>query len=174
MPVAWLLAACFFWLARPGPTSLLVGGALVLKGLGIRAWAAGVLEKDRKLAVSGPYAFTRNPLYFGSFVVGVGAAAAGGVLWFVPLVAAFFAWVYGETMKQEASDMEARFGDDYAHYRHAVPLFVPRPVPYRGRSDSDSTSFSMGRYVRNKEYEAAMGAAAGFAALASKAAGWWG
>lgn len=173
MPVAWLLAACFFWLARPGPTSLVVGGALVLAGLGIRAWAAGVLEKDRKLAVSGPYAFTRNPLYFGSFVVGTGAAAAGGVFWFFPLVALFFAWVYGETMKQEASDMEARFGDDYARYRHAVPLFIPSPTPYRG-SGVGSTSFSFERYVRNREYEAAAGALAAFGVLASKLAGWWG
>lgn len=203
---AWLLAICFFWLARPDSTSLLVGGTLVVAGLGVRAWAAGVLEKDQQLAVSGPYAFTRNPLYFGSFVVGTGAAVAGGVVWFVPVVAVFFAWVYGATMKQEARELEARFGDGYARYRRAVPLFFPRPTPYHrhfesesecgsaksspaksssaksssGKSSSanslpaNSPPFSMRRYARNKEYEAAMGAAAGFAILASKAAGWWG
>lgn len=184
LPVAWLLAVCFFWLARPDSTSLLVGGAIVVAGLGVRAWAAGVLEKDRKLTVSGPYAFTRNPLYFGSFVVGAGAAVAGGVMWFVPLVAVFFAWVYGVTMKQEARDLQARFGDGYARYRRSVPIFFPRPTPYHGRAEaepgssertaSEPASFSMRRYARNREYEAAMGAAGGFALLASKAAGWWG
>lgn len=179
LPVAWLLAVCFFWLARPDSTSLLVGGTIVVAGLGVRAWAAGVLEKDRKLTVAGPYAFTRNPLYFGSFVAGAGAAVAGGVMWFIPLVAVFFAWVYGVTMKQEARELQARFGDGYARYRRSVPIFFPRPTPYHARAEaepaaSEPAAFSMGRYARNREYEAAMGAAGGFALLASKAAGWWG
>lgn len=134
--------------------------------------------------MSGPYAFTRNPLYFGSFVVGAGAAVAGGVNWFIPLVAVFFAWVYGVTMKQEARELQARFGDGYARYRRSVPIFFPRPTPYHARVEAEPTSsepaasepasFSMRRYARNREYEAAMGAAGGFALLASKAAGWWG
>ena len=131
-----------------------------------------MLEKDRELAVSGPYAFTRNPLYFGSFVVGLGAAAAGGVLWFVPVVALCFAGVYSKTMTREARRLDARFGGEYACYRQAVPLFFPRATPYG--AGAEPISFSLRRYVRNKEYEAAMGAVAGFAALASKAIGWWG
>lgn len=148
----------------------------MLAGLLIRGWAAGILEKDRELAVSGPYAFTRNPLYFGSLVIGLGAAAAGGVLWFVPLVAVFFAWTYRNAMKREAADLEACFADEYVRYRNGVPLFFPRPIPYRPSSPSAGVgkSFSLRRYVRNKEYEAALGAAGGFGLLILKAAGFLG
>ena len=186
------MAAAFFWLARPGASSLLVGGAVVLAGLAVRAWAAGVLEKDWQLTVSGPYAFTRSPLYLGSFVVGVGAAVAGGVPWFALLFVAFFGLAYGRTMTAESRHLEARFGERHAQYRNAVPLFLPRFRPYRhpapttiapdlaeGReparaSGPAATSFSFRRYARNKEYEAALGAAAGFGVLAAKAAGLWG
>lgn len=192
LSAAWLLAAAFFWLARPGAYSLAAGGAVVLAGLVLRAWAAGVLEKDWQLTVSGPYAFTRNPLYLGSFVVGVGAAVAGGVPWFALLFVAFFGFAYGRTMAAESRDLEARFGERHAQYRNAVPLFLPRCRPYRhparsmiapdlaegrepaGTSGRAATSFSLRRYARNKEYEAALGAAAGFGVLAAKAVGWWG
>lgn len=168
----------------------MAGGAVVLAGLALRAWAAGVLEKDWQLTVSGPYAFTRNPLYLGSFVVGVGAAVAGGVPWFALLFVAFFGLAYGRTMAAESRGLEARFGERHAQYRNAVPLFLPRCRPYRhpasialdlaeGRepvraSGPAATSFSLRRYARNKEYEAALGALAGFGMLAAKAAGWWG
>lgn len=148
----------------------------MLAGLLIRGWAAGILEKDRELAVSGPYAFTRNPLYLGSLVIGLGAAAAGGVLWFVPLVAVFFAWTYRNAMMREAADLEARFAAEYVRYRNDVPLFFPRPIPYRpsGPSARAGKSFSLRRYARNKEYEAALGAAGGFGLLILKAAGFLG
>lgn len=176
------MAVAFFWLARPTPSSLLVGGVVVSAGLAVRAWAAGVLEKDWRLTVTGPYAFTRNPLYLGSFVIGVGTAAAGGVPWFALLFAAFFGLAYGPTMTAESRALETRFGERYAQYRNAVPLFRPRARPYRPPAPTPdaplpvraTTSFSLRRYARNKEYEAALGAVAGFALLAAKAAGWWG
>lgn len=174
------MAAAFFWLARPTPSSLLAGATVVGAGLAVRAWAAGVLEKDWRLTVSGPYAFTRNPLYLGSFVIGVGTAAAGDVPWFALLFAAFFGLAYGGTMTAESRALEARYGERYAQYRDAVPLLRPRFRPYRPTNlqreapTPASTSFSLRRYARNKEYEAVLGAVAGFGVLAAKAAGWWG
>ncbi len=148
----------------------------MLAGLVIRAWAAGILEKDRELAVSGPYAFTRNPLYLGSFVIGTGAVLAGGRPWFGLLFLAFFAILYRGAMLHESERLEERFGDDYRRYRKAVPVFLPRgtryePGPAPG-TGSRPASFSMERYIRNREYEALLGAAAAFALLALKAAGW--
>lgn len=149
---------------------------MVLLGLVIRAWAAGSLEKDRELAISGPYAFTRNPLYLGSFVIGTGAVIAGGRPWFGLLFLAFFAILYRGAMYREGKRLEERFGDDYRRYREAVPLFFPRgtrydprPEPAPGRA---ARSFSAARYLRNREYESLLGAAAGFGLLALKAAGW--
>ena len=171
---AWIIAVGFFWLARPDPMSLRTGGAIVLAGLLIRGWAAGVLEKDRELAVSGPYAFTRNPLYLGSFVMGMGAVVAGGRLWIGAVFLVFFVSAYWRTMARESGDLKARFGEQYHHYRDSVPTFVPRVVPYRPPPGFklEATSFSMARYVRNREYEAALGALAGVGLLALKAAGW--
>jgi len=95
---AWVLARGYFWLARPDGASLWAGGTVILVGLVVRGWAAGVLEKNRELAVSGPYAFTRNPLYLGSFVIGTGAAGAGGRLSIGAVFLAFLVWSYRDTM----------------------------------------------------------------------------
>ena len=154
--------------------SLWAGAAVVLFGLVIRGWAAGVLVKDSELTVSGPYAFIRNPLYLGSFVLGTGAVVAGGRLWVGVLFLAFFAGMYGTTMTRESGDLEARFGDSYRHYRESVPAFLPGLARYRpppGGAGLGARPFSLARYVRNREYEAALGAAAGLGLLALKAAG---
>ena len=149
---------------------------MVLAGLGIRAWAAGILEKDRELAVSGPYAFTRNPLYLGSFVIGIGAVIAGALPWFGLLFLAFFAIMYRGAMVRENARLTERFGATYRRYRDGVPMFLPRATRYdpppESRPGPETGSFSMARYLRNREYEALLGAAAAFGLLSLKAAGW--
>lgn len=132
-----------------------------------------MLEKDRELAVSGPYAYTRNPLYLGSFVIGAGGVVAGGVLWFGLPFLAFFGWMYGSTMTRESRALAARFGPAYRHYRDAVPVFLPRRGRYRPPPQTElrSRSFSVRRYLRNREYEALLGALAAFGLLALKAGG---
>ena len=146
---------------------------MILAGLVVRGWAAGVLAKDRELAVSGPYAFTRNPLYLGSFVIGGGAAVAGGRMWMGAVFLAFFAWAYRRTMARESGRLEERFGEGYRRYRNAVPPFLPRLIPYRPPPDGASgpTRFSLARYVHNREWEAALGGVASMGLLSLKAAG---
>ena len=155
---------------------MLTGAAVVLVGLGIRAWAAGILEKDRELAVSGPYAFTRNPLYLGSFVIGIGAVIAGALPWFSLLFVAFFAIMYRGAMVRENERLTERFGATHRRYREAVPMFLPRATRYdplpESRPVPGTGSFSVARYLRNREYEALLGAAAAFGLLSLKAAGW--
>ncbi len=169
---AWVLALVYFWLARPDAASLWTGGAVILVGLALRGWAAGVLEKDRELAVSGPYAFTRNPLYLGSFVIGVGAAFAGGRIWIGAVFLAFFGLAYRGPMARESRRLEERFGDGYRRYRDAVPAFLPRLTPFRPRTETTPapTRFSLARYLRNREWEAALGGAAAMVLLALRAA----
>ena len=171
---AWILAVAFLWLAVPSRASLGLGAAFVALGLLVRGWAAGVLKKDRELAVSGPYAFTRNPLYLGSFLIGAGAVVAGGRPWLGLVFLGYFAWVYGSTMARETGELEARFGDDYRRYRRSVPALVPRPTRFRpaGGDDATATTFSLARYLRNREYEALLGAVAALGLLALKAAVW--
>lgn len=163
----WLLLVPFLWWARPTPLLLVVGAAIAAVGLLIRAQAAGYIHKDRELTTTGPYAYTRNPLYLGTFFLGVGITVAGGRWVFVALFLVFFTVVYSRTIRHEARQLETFFGDAYRRYARAVPLFVPRPRPWRpGGGDPGRLAFSRERWRRNREYEALLGAAAGFAALA--------
>jgi protein-S-isoprenylcysteine O-methyltransferase Ste14 len=164
----WLLIVPFLWLATPTPALLVAGLVLAAVGLGVRAWAAGFIQKDRVLTTTGPYAFTRNPLYLGSLLLGLGTVIAGGKWLFVAVFLAFFALVYGRTMKREEAHLEEAFNDRYRHYAERVPLLVPRLAPYRGSHPGGGAGFSVSQYRRNREWEALLGAAAGFAFLAVK------
>ena len=166
--LVWLLVLPFLWYARPTPLLLGVGSVLAVIGLAIRASAAGVIRKEKQLATCGIYAHTRNPLYLGSFLLGLGVTIAGGQWIFVALFLVFFVSVYGRTMRGEAEFLEERFGDAYRDYARNVPLFVPRATAYRapGAEEGGAPAFSVERWRGNKEYEALLGAVAAFAFLA--------
>jgi len=168
--VAWLLVLPFLWFARPTAATLLVGGGLAVLGALIRAWAAGHIRKDSTLTVAGPYAHVRNPLYVGSFLMGLGVTIAGGVPFFVAVFLAFYLLVYTRTAMVEAKFLEERYGDAYRSYAAAVPLFVPRPSPWRPPGTSGASGFSLERYRQNREWEAGLGVMAGFLFLALKMA----
>ncbi|HKP72924.1 MAG TPA: hypothetical protein VJT82_08305 [Pyrinomonadaceae bacterium] len=173
VPLGFLCAAIFIVLARPRPLTLALGGALAVCGLLVRAWASGHIRKNDALAVSGPYAYTRNPLYLGTFIMGLGftVAAAGGWLLFAVLgamFAALFLGIYLPVMRVEALTLAQLFGDDYKRYAAAVPLLFPRLTPYAdGRGAG--LKFDAGLYLRYREYRAALGVAAGLCVLALKA-----
>ena len=163
----WLLIPPFFYFARPSPALLAGGGVLVAIGLTIRAWAAGVIHKDQLLSTTGPYAYTRNPLYLGSFFLGLGVAVAAGQWVYVGVFLALFIWVYGSTMLIEARSLEERFGDAYRAFAEAVPLFFPRFIPAR-LPDAQTTGFDGGRWKAHREWEALLGAVAVFGLLILK------
>lgn len=156
LPLGFVLAALYLAFGpRPSPLTLAVGGALALVGLGVRAWAAGHIVKNDRLATTGPYAHTRNPLYFGSFLIAAGFAIAAH--WsLLLLVVAFFALVYGPTIEKERAKISARFPDEYARWEQNVPAFVPRPTPWRDPMVPESERFSPSLYMRHGEWRAAL------------------
>lgn len=166
--VAWLLVVPFLWFARPTPGTLLAGGVTALLGALIRAWAAGHIRKDSTLTVAGPYAHVRNPLYVGSFLMGLGVTIAGGVPLFVAVFLTFYLLVYTRTAMVEARFLEERYGEAYRNYAAAVPLFIPRPSPWRPGGAAAASGFSLERYRQNREWEAGLGVAAGFLFLVLK------
>lgn len=166
--VAWLLVLPFLWFARPTPATLLGGAGIALLGGYIRGWAAGHIRKDSTLTVTGPYAHVRNPLYVGSFLVGLGVTVAGGVLLFVAVFLFFYLTVYSRTALVEAELLEERYGAAYRAYAAQVPLFVPRPTPWRPEGSGAPPPFSLQRYRQNKEWEAGLGIVAGFLFLTLK------
>ncbi len=169
LKAVWLLILPFLWFARPTLPLLAWGGVLAVLGLAVRAWAAGTIHKERELTTTGPYAYTRNPLYVGSFFLGLGVTLAGGMWQFVVLFAVFYLGVYGRTMAGEAELLTELFGDRARDYRAEVPAFVPRLTPYRAPG-VEGGGFTLDQYRRNREWEAALGALAGFAFLIAK---WW-
>ena len=156
VPLGFLCGAAFIFFAHPTPRALLIGASVSLLGLALRAWAAGHIRKNAQLATSGPYAFTRNPLYLGSFLLGLGFTIASGRLVLGLLFAALFLGIYLPVMRVEASTMAELFGGEYETYRRAVPLFFPRLT--RFRQDAGSIMrFDGALYLRYREYRAALG-----------------
>lgn len=163
----FLVAAAFLWLARPCPTSLAIGGAVGLAGVAIRAWAAGHLEKNRRLASSGPYAHTRNPLYVGTLVTGAGFAIAGAQLAIGLALVAFFVLWYLPVVEEEESHLR-KILPGYADYERRVPRIRPSLTP----RVASTQPFRWEVYRRNREYQALLGYLAVMALLAAKTA--WG
>jgi hypothetical protein len=165
---AWLLAVPFLALARPALEPLAAGGAIALIGLVLRGWSAGTIRKDEELTTSGPYAHLRHPLYVGSFLIGVGMSVAGGHWVWTALVVGFFAALYGRTLAEEGERLATIFGTRYQEYAARVPALLPRLTPFRP-AEGATSGFAWRRYARNREWEALLGTAAAFAALAAKA-----
>ncbi len=164
VPLGFVLAAAYLVFSQPTLKLLEFGGAVALAGLVLRASAAGYLEKNVGLATCGPYAYTRNPLYLGSFLLGSGFVLAGGS-WFLGLTfLGFFLLVYWPVMRREEDALRQQFGEVYDHYAKAVPLFLPtgRKAPPCG------DKFRQERYRKNREYEAALGFVVGMVFLALK------
>lgn len=165
----WLLAPVYLVLARPSVWLIIAGAVLALLGGLLRAWAAGTIHKNVVLTTGGPYAYSRNPLYLGTFLMGLGLVVASGRFLLAGVFLLFFWAVYGWTMVEEAADLEHRFGDVYRAYAARVPLFVPRLRPYRPGA-TVPTRFRIERYLGHREYQAALGLLLGFLALVAKLA----
>lgn len=166
--LAWLLVPPYYYWARPTLPLLLTGLALAVGGAALRAWAAGVIRKGQVLAVSGPYAYTRNPLYLGSFLIGLGLAVASGRAALVAVFLPLFAIVYGRTMREERRTLEEKFGDEYRAYAGSVPAFLPRLRPHRPAAAETGGAvprFELERYLGHREHHTALGILLGFLVL---------
>lgn len=144
---------------------MIIGAIIAVFGLMIRGWASGHIEKNKDLAVSGPYAFTRNPLYFGSFLMGIGFSIAAGVWWIGLLFAILYLGIYFPVMSVEAGELTEIFGEKYKEYASKVALFFPWFSSY----SSKDKSFQFDLYLRYREYQASLGVIFAWIVLALKA-----
>ena len=155
LPLGFILGISYLIFARPTPLTLAVGGAIAFVGVLVRAWASGHISKNERLATSGPYAHTRNPLYFGSFLIAAGFAIAAH--WaLLLLVVAFFVLIYAPTMHRERANIAGRFPDAYEAYAANVPAFVPRPTPWKATHPEDDNAFSLDLYMKHGEWKAGL------------------
>ena len=162
VPLGFLFAGWYLAVARPSsPRVFLVACVLVATGCLLRSWAAGYILKGKRVAVGGPYAYVRNPLYVGSFILGLGFCAA---LWRWPLpwpslaVALGFLLVFGVIYRAKAvaeeQELALVLGDAYRAYAVQVPPFLPT----RGRVIKGAQQrFSWELHRRNREYQCILG-----------------
>lgn len=150
----WLVYPAFIvypFVARMGNPSFALGMAFMCAGLLIRFWASGYIKKSRVLTTAGPYAYTRNPLYVGNFLLGLGVAVASSHPALILYYMATFLFVYAGTIRDEERVLEEKFGSAYAAYRAAVPTFFTSFSPYKksGKEDFDiRQSFKNGEFIR--------------------------
>jgi len=167
VPLGFVFAVFYFWLARPTWRSIAIGAVVVVPGLLTRALASGHVRKNEALATSGPYGYTRNPLYLGSLLIGVGFAVAARSWWVgVALVAMFFA-IYLPVIKDEEAFLREKFPEFEEYARH-VPRMFPRITRDPEGTQEASAGFSMDLYRKHREYDALIGVLAMLAALVAK------
>jgi protein-S-isoprenylcysteine O-methyltransferase Ste14 len=166
VPLGFVVAAVFLVFAAPTGRSLLVGLVFVLLGLWRRAEAAGYVKKNTELTRTGPYAHTRNPLYLGSIFIGTGFAIAAGRWELVVLLGAIFVAIYIPTIFSEEEYLRDHF-PEFEEYARTVPRLRWRFTAARFPGvDAEGVGFSLERYRHHREYNAAIGAVAIYAALA--------
>lgn len=155
VPLGFAFAVLYFWLARPTWRFLAAGAIVLLPGLLIRALASGHVRKNEALATSGPYAYTRNPLYLGSLLMSVGFAIAARSWWVgLVLVVMFFA-IYLPVIRDEEAFLRQKF-PEFEEYARRVPRMIPW-ITAQGRGPSEGFSFDL--YLQHREYNALLGSA---------------
>ena len=179
VPLGFVFAAIYLWFAQPNWSSLIIGFVIALVGVLIRAAASGHIQKNAALATTGPYAYTRNPLYLGSIVIAIGFIIAARNIWIGIATLAMFAFIYLPVIKAEEKYLRSAFVD-YEHYAGQVPRLFPRFTRYQSggaiagskleeRSQvEDGSQFSAALYMRHREYNAAIGSVLMFGALVIK------
>src|SRR6202158_3482908 len=163
VPLGFLFAVVFVLLAHPTRTSLIAGTLVMLPGVVLRGLASGHVQKDKQLTISGPYAYTRNPLYLGSLMLAAGFAIAARSGWIVAIMLLMFAVIYVPVIAGEERYLRQTFPeyDDYA--RH-----VPRMLPRLTRYGSQQSAYSSARYWKHREYQASLGCVGMLAVLVVK------
>ncbi len=177
-------AAAYVWLASPASLFLLLYGfALAAVGEGLRVWASGYLYKNEAVAVAGPYAHLRHPLYLGSLLMGIGACAAA-TDWTRPARAAEL-WgallgglllVYRSQLVVEEKTVVEKLGQPYRVYAEAVPPLLPRLRPWtppKSFAGDPRVQWSYGQAIINGEHQTVLGLGAVAVFLAGRYVGAW-
>lgn len=165
VPLGFVTAVVFFLFARPTTRLMLWSLLPILPGLWLRAYASGYVKKNAELTRTGPYAYTRNPLYLGSMLIAFGFAVAAGKVWLGVLLLALFLAIYLPVILSEEAFLRSAF-PGFSEYARAVPRLLPRLSPARfGEGAPQAGRFSPERYRHHREYNSVLGAIALYGAL---------
>jgi protein-S-isoprenylcysteine O-methyltransferase Ste14 len=153
VPAGTVLGIIFLLLMHPSIRSLWIGAAVSLAGALLRFWAAGHIVKGKVLTKTGPYAYSRNPLYFGSFFMALGIIIGGQGYWLLPVFVLFFLTFYIPAMRAEEQELLNCYGEEFVEYSKNVSLFFPS-----FRSPSYPLSgFLWSHFASNREHRTIIG-----------------
>jgi protein-S-isoprenylcysteine O-methyltransferase Ste14 len=163
VPLGFAFAVFYLWIARPTWSSIVIGIVVTIPGILLRALASGHVKKNEELTTSGPYAYTRNPLYLGSLIMAAGFAVAARSVWVLLVIFAMFFAIYLPVIRSEETYLRQAF-PAFDEYARNVPRLRPRLTAFH-RSHG---VFSSHLYRQHREYNATLGTAALMAALVAK------
>jgi protein-S-isoprenylcysteine O-methyltransferase Ste14 len=161
VPLGFLTAALYLfelWRREPRPAAIVWSLLLVVPGLWLRAYASGYVKKNRELTQTGPYAYTRNPLYLGSILIAAGFAVALLSWPVAAMLTAMFLIIYVPVIASEERFLRTTF-PEFSEYCRRVPRLIPRLIPARTLTEVSSGKFSADLYLRHREYNSFIGAA---------------
>lgn len=172
VPLGFLFAALYLWLARPSWRSIAAGAIIVVPGIALRAAASGRVQKSLALTTTGPYAYSRNPLYLGTLIMAIGFVVAAWNGWIALAAGVIFIFIYFPVMRWEEDYLRSHF-PEFSIYAQNVPRFLPRLSAWKNASaatDSgqENPGFSRELYLKHREYNSVLGAVAVAAALLLK------
>jgi protein-S-isoprenylcysteine O-methyltransferase Ste14 len=153
--LGFVLAVLVFYLAKPTVVTLVAGASVALAGEAVRVWAAGHVEKSREVTRSGPYRYTRHPLYLGSSIIGIGIAIASGSVLVAVIIMTYLLTTITAAMRAEEAHLREKFGAEYDAYAARVAPPMVR-------------SFSLARAIANREHHTVAGLLIALALLALK------
>ena len=156
VPLGFVFAMVFLWLAHPGWEWVALSLLLVAPGLWLRGYAAGYVKKNAEVTMTGPYAYTRNPLYFGSMLIAFGFALAARSVWIAAALAMLFAVIYIPVIRSEEEYLRSQFAA-YEAYATRVPRLIPR-LRVKWETNDQGGGFSSALYQKHREYNALIGA----------------
>jgi protein-S-isoprenylcysteine O-methyltransferase Ste14 len=172
VPMGFVFALFYLLTAHPSVHSLLWSLLGVVPGVMLRAYASGYVTKNTGLTVSGPYAYTRNPLYLGSMLIAFGFAVAAHSWWVALALTILFVLIYFPTIRSEEEFLRGHFSN-FDEYTKSVPRLFPRL--WKGPSGPPTVTsqrFSAALYRKHREYNAALGALCIYAVLLVKLLVW--
>ena len=144
--VGILSLIALLYVAKPSPVSVTIGFFFILTGMLFRAWASGYINKDQQLATDGPFSLTRNPLYFGNFVLGLGIAIAGNNALSYIIFFAYYLLFFPFLMTLEHKRLKEKFGTAYEEYAKNSHTFFPKLKKVK------RGEFNISFYMKNREY----------------------
>ncbi len=147
--ISVLISLLIIIISKPNIWSILGGFLISILGNILRFWASGYIKKEKELATSGPYSLTRNPLYLGNFIIGVGFCLASWQIFSIPIFLLYFIFFYIPLIKNEEKRMLEIFKEDYIEYKKSVPVFLPKIDKIE-----KTENFSFKNIAENREWRA--------------------